>query len=92
MKRSKKEKRRRDDYMKPNYMNGIPLEAQYRYRQGLEMVNRQDNETAVKFFRQAIFIAPGFCKAYDELGKCLEKMGRSGEAAVYREKVSRFFC
>jgi Flp pilus assembly protein TadD len=56
------------------------------------MVNRQDNETAVKYFRQAIFIAPGFCKAYDELGKCLEKMGRSGEAAVYREKVSRFFC
>jgi tetratricopeptide (TPR) repeat protein len=92
MKRSKKKKRRRDNHMKPNHKNEIPLEAQYRFRQGLEMLNRQDNETAVKYFRQAILIAPGFCKAYDELGKCLEKMGRSGEAAVYREKASRLFC
>ncbi len=78
--------------MKPNHMNGIPLEAQYRFRQGLEMMTLHNHETAVKYFRQAIFIAPGFCKAYDELGKCLEKMGRSGEAAVYREKASRLFC
>jgi tetratricopeptide (TPR) repeat protein len=78
--------------MKPNHMNGIPLEAQYRFRQGLEMMTLQNHETAVKYFRQAIFIAPGFCKAYDELGTCLEKMGRSGEAAVYREKASRLFC
>ncbi|WAC05072.1 MAG: hypothetical protein OS112_00150 [Methanoregula sp.] len=69
--------------------NGIPLEAQYLYRRGMEMLGRQKDELAMKYFRQAVFIAPGFSKAYHELANCLRKQNRADDAAIYEMKAWR---
>jgi tetratricopeptide (TPR) repeat protein len=75
--------------MKPFQNNTIPLEAQYLYRRGLEMIDQKRTDTALIYFRQAVFIAPGFSKAYLELGNCLARLGRSEEAVIYRMKAAR---
>jgi tetratricopeptide (TPR) repeat protein len=75
--------------MKPYHNTTIPLEAQYLYRRGLEMIGQQKADIALVYLRQAVFIAPGFSKAYRELGNCLVRLGRSEEASVYRMKASR---
>ena len=72
------------------YQNtAIPLEAQYLYRRGLDMLNQRKEDTALVYLRQAVFIAPGFSKAYRELGNCLARLGRSEEASAYRMKACR---
>jgi len=75
--------------MKLHHNNTIPLEAQYLYRWGMEMVNLQRTDPAVIYFRQAVFIAPCFSRAYWELGNCLARLGRSEEASVFHMKASR---
>ena len=75
--------------MKPYYNNTIPLEAQYLYRRGLEMIDQQKEDVGLVYLRQAVFIAPGFSKAYRELSNCLARLGRSEEASAYRLKASR---
>jgi tetratricopeptide (TPR) repeat protein len=75
--------------MKNSTRKTIPLEAQYLYQRGKEMVTQQRTETAVIYFRMSVFIAPGFSKAYRELGNCLALLGRPEEASVYRMKASR---
>ncbi|HSA37727.1 MAG TPA: hypothetical protein P5013_02405 [Methanoregula sp.] len=71
------------------YLNKIiPLEAQYLYRRGLEMINQQNEYKALVYLRQAVFIAPGFSKAYRELGTCLARLGRQEEASVFYLKAS----
>jgi tetratricopeptide (TPR) repeat protein len=75
--------------MKTYGTNGIPLEAQYLYRRGVEMLSQQKDETAMKYFRQAVFIAPSFSRAYHELANCLRKQKRADEAAIYEMKAQR---
>jgi len=75
--------------MKPNNNTTIPLEAQYLYQRGLEMKDQQKVDLALVYLRQAVFIAPGFSKAYLELGNCLARLGRPEEASVYWLKASR---
>jgi len=75
--------------MKPYYNTTIPLEAQYLYQRGLEMKDQQKVDLALVYLRQAVFIAPGFSKAYLELGNCLARLGRPEEASVYWLKASR---
>jgi tetratricopeptide (TPR) repeat protein len=75
--------------MKPYHNTTIPLEAQYLYRQGREMIDQQKEDIALVYLRQAVFIAPGFSKAYRELGNCLARLGRLEEASAYRMKASR---
>ena len=75
--------------MKPNNNDIIPLEAQYLYRRGREMIDQQKEDVALVYLRQAVFIAPGFSKAYRELGNCLARLGRSEEASAYHLKASR---
>lgn len=75
--------------MKPYYNTTIPLEAQYLYQRGLEMKDQQKVDLALVYLRQAVFIAPGFSKAYLELGNCLARLGRPEEASVYWQKASR---
>ena len=71
-------------------MNGIiPLEAQYLYQRGRELSGRQMPEAAVKYFRQAIIIAPRFTGAYLELGTCLTRLGRKEDAADCYRKLHR---
>jgi tetratricopeptide (TPR) repeat protein len=75
--------------MKPYQNTTIPLEAQYLYRRGLEMMDQQKEDSALVYLRQAVFIAPGFSKAYRELGNCLARLGRTEEASAYRMKAYR---
>jgi tetratricopeptide (TPR) repeat protein len=75
--------------MKPNNNEIIPLEAQYLYRRGREMIDQQKEDVALVYLRQAVFIAPGFSKAYRELGNCLARLGRLEEASAYHLKASR---
>jgi tetratricopeptide (TPR) repeat protein len=74
--------------MKPYHSITIPLEAQYLYRRGREMIGQQKDDRALVYLRQAVFIAPGFLQAYRELGNCLARLGRLEEASVYRMKAS----
>jgi len=74
--------------MKPYRNPAIPLEAQYLYRRGLEMTGQQKDESALVYLRQAVIIAPGFSKAYMELGNCLARLGRQKELSAYRMKAS----
>ena len=60
--------------MKPYGMNGIPLEAQYVFRRGVEMVSRQNYGEALRYFRQAVFLSPRFSRAYLESGNCLARL------------------
>jgi tetratricopeptide (TPR) repeat protein len=69
--------------------NPLPLEAQYLYRRGREMMDQKKKDIALVYFRQAVFIAPGFSKAYRELGNCLACLGRPEEAAACYWKATR---
>ena len=69
--------------------NIIPLEVQYLYRRGREMMDMQHLDIALIYLRRAVFIAPSFSKAYQELCSCLDRLGRPEEASVYRMKASR---
>ena len=75
--------------MKPYNNTTIPLEAQYLYQRGLEMKDQQKEDLALVYLRQAVFIAPGFTKAYLELGNCFARLGRPEEASKYWLKASR---
>jgi tetratricopeptide (TPR) repeat protein len=72
-----------------SYNNTIPLEAQYLYRRGMEMINQQKEDVALIYLRQAVFIAPRFSKAYRELGNCLSRLGHPEEASAYHLKACR---
>lgn len=60
--------------------SGIPLEAQFRLRKGREYAKNGDDNAALICFRQAVCIAPGFSVAHREIGDCLCRLGRCGEA------------
>ena len=61
--------------------NGAPsLEAQILFRRALEKAGQGRFDEAVCGLRQAIMIAPRFIRAYEELGHCLEGIGRYPEA------------
>ena len=53
------------------------------------MINQQKEDIALVYLRQAVFITPGFSKAYRELGNTLARLGRSEEASAYHMKASR---
>jgi len=64
------------------YMKGIPIEAQYLYRKALEHAKLERYETAIRYFRQAVVIAPRYSKALYEMGNCLTYLGQYDEAIV----------
>jgi tetratricopeptide (TPR) repeat protein len=70
------------------YAKGIPIEAQYLYRKGLEMSHLGKAETALKYLKQAVMIAPLYSKAIYEMGNCLASLGRYDEAmAKYNRAI-----
>jgi tetratricopeptide (TPR) repeat protein len=62
------------------YSKGIPIEAQYLYRKALEMAGRGDDTSALKYYRQALIIAPKYVKALFEMGNSFAHLGRYKEA------------
>ena len=61
-------------------MKGIPIEAQYLYRKALELSMMERYETAIRYFKQAVVIAPRYSKAFYEMGNCMVSLGRYDEA------------
>lgn len=71
------------------YTKGIPIEAQYLYSKALELSGRENYEAALRYFRQAVLIAPRFSNALCGMGNCLEKLGQHHEAVnLYNRAVS----
>ena len=74
---------------KYNYVKGIPIEAQYLYKKAMEMYNLGKTDSALKYLRQSLVIAPCYSKALFTMGTCLEKMGLHVEATARYEQAVR---
>jgi tetratricopeptide (TPR) repeat protein len=66
--------------MKWVYMKGISIEAQYLYRKSAELAHQERYDTALRYFRQAVVIAPVYAKAICEMANCETKLGNHDEA------------
>jgi tetratricopeptide (TPR) repeat protein len=62
------------------YSRIIPIEAQYLYRKAQEEAKFGNNESALRYLKQAVFLAPLYAKAIHEMGNCLATLGRYDEA------------
>lgn len=70
-------------------IHGIPLEAQYLYRKGMELSAQERHEAAARCLRQAVTIAPRFTGAYRELGNCLIRLGRDEAAQDCFQRIGQ---
>lgn len=66
--------------MKWVYMKGISIEAQYLYRKALDLSKLERYGEALKYFRQAVVIAPGYSKAFYEMANCQAYLGKYEDA------------
>ncbi|MCK9632123.1 MAG: tetratricopeptide repeat protein [Methanoregula sp.] len=71
------------------YAKGIPIEAQILYRKALDLSHRGDDESALKYFRQVVIIAPRYSTAFFEMGDCLARLGRLDEAREKYRQATR---
>ena len=70
------------------YIKGIPIEAQYLYRKALEYSRFERHEIALRYFKQAVLIAPRYSKAFYEMGNCKASLGQYDEAiALYNRAI-----
>ena len=69
------------------YTKGVPIEAQYLYKKAMEMFRLGKPESALKYLKQTIVIAPRYSKALFEMGNCLTKLGEHEEARVHYERA-----
>jgi tetratricopeptide (TPR) repeat protein len=66
--------------MKWVYMKGISIEAQYLYRKARELSQQERYETALRYFTQAVVIAPRYSKAFYEMANCQANLGKYDDA------------
>jgi tetratricopeptide (TPR) repeat protein len=71
------------------YTKAIPIEAQYLYRKARELSLAGQTSAAMKYFRQAVVIAPGYSQAWYQLGNCLARLGRYAEAIEKYQRAIR---
>ena len=69
------------------YAKGIPIEAQYLYKKAMDLYNIGKTESALKYLRQSMVIAPRYSKALFDMGNCLTKLGLHDEAAIRFEQA-----
>jgi tetratricopeptide (TPR) repeat protein len=69
------------------YMKGISIEAQYLYRKALELSGQERYETALRYFTQAVFIAPAYSKAFYEMGNCHANLGNNEDAIRFYNRA-----
>jgi tetratricopeptide (TPR) repeat protein len=62
------------------YSKGIPIEAQFLYRKAFEMAGQGKDAIALKYYRQALIIAPKYAKALYEMGNSFAHLGMYHEA------------
>ncbi|HSQ93440.1 MAG TPA: tetratricopeptide repeat protein [Methanoregula sp.] len=75
--------------MKWVYMKGISIEAQYLYRKAEELVHQEQYATALRYFKQAVFIAPVYAKAICEMANCEANLGNRDEAVrLYNRAIT----
>ena len=65
------------------YTKGVPIEAQYLYKKALEMFRLGKPESALKYLKQTMVIAPRYSKALFEMGNCLTKSLASMKRHVF---------
>jgi len=70
-----------------SYSKGIPIEAQYLYKKAMEMDSKGNTESALRYLKQTIVIAPGYSKALFEMGNCLARLGQHEEARARYEQA-----
>ena len=69
------------------YAKGVPIEAQYLYKKAMDMFRLGKTESALKYLKQTMVIAPRYSKALFEMGNCLTKLGKHEEARVRYEQA-----
>ena len=69
------------------YAKGVPIEAQYLYKKAIEMFRLGKPESALKYLKQTMVIAPRYSKALFEMGNCLTTLGEHEEAQVRYEQA-----
>jgi Tfp pilus assembly protein PilF len=69
------------------YAKGVPIEAQYLYKKAMDMYSNGKTESALKYLKQTMVIAPRYSKALIEMGNCLTKLGQHEEARVRYEQA-----
>ena len=75
--------------MKWVYMKGISIEAQYLYRKAEEYLHQERYDTALRYFRQAVVIAPVYAKAICEMANCETQLGNHDEAVrLYNRAIA----
>jgi len=72
--------------------SGMPLETEFRLRQGRELARKGNDNAALIYFRQAAFIAPASSGAFRETADCLVRLGRAIEADIYYKKTLKQNC
>jgi tetratricopeptide (TPR) repeat protein len=72
-------------------LNKISLEAITLYRKAIQMSGRGEHELALKYFSNAVLLAPQFTSAICEMGYCYEKIGRYPEALSKFDKVLQIY-
>ena len=53
------------------YAKGVPIEAQYLYKKAMDMFRSGKTESALKYLKQTMVIAPCYSKALFEMGTVL---------------------
>jgi tetratricopeptide (TPR) repeat protein len=71
------------------YTKGVPIEAQYLYKKAMDMWRVGKTESALKYLKQTMVIAPCYSKALFEMGNCLTQLGNLEEARVRYEQAVR---
>jgi len=74
---------------KYTYKKGVPIEAQYLFKKAMEMYGLGKTESALKYLRQTLVIAPCYSKALFTMGTCLEQLGLHDEAAARYDQAIR---
>ena len=69
------------------YTKGISIEAQYLFKKAMDLYSVGKTETALKYLRQTMVIAPRYSKALFEMGNCLAKLGQQEEATARYEQA-----
>ena len=72
---------------KYTYAKGIPIEAQYLYKKAMDLYSMGKTESALKYLRQTMVIAPRYSRALFDMGNCLKKLGLHDEATVRYEQA-----
>jgi tetratricopeptide (TPR) repeat protein len=70
-----------------SYSKGVPIEAQFLYKKAMEMNSKGNTESALRYLKQTMVIAPCYSKALFEMGNCLTRLGQHDEARIRYEQA-----